>query len=159
MTSLPHALPPRNTLYILINQMRQAGLAMEDHVSDELPIYNQLMFAGSDPADRTVTLALGTGAPQGIRIDMKLGLIGPVLAALSAEAYKLNEFLTEEERLQTSTLNANTVFLSEVEGKPAIVFELVGGSMLPLVIHNAEDLAAFAAELTLLVARPTGKAN
>jgi hypothetical protein len=132
---------------------------MEADLSEDLPIYNQLMFAGSDPSDRTVTIALGTGAPEGVRIDMKLGLIGPLVAALSAEAYKLNEFLTEEERSQTSTLNANAVFLSMVDGKPAIVFELVSGSMLPLVINSVENLAEFAGELTLLAQQPTGRAN
>lgn len=131
---------------------------MSDDQADP-PIYRQLLFAGSDASDRTITIALGTGAELGARVDIAAALVGPLVAAVMAEAYKLNQVMTEDERSNASSLNANGVFLSEIGGKPAIVFELSSGSLLPLVIESAENLAGFAAELALLSRRPSGPAH
>lgn len=126
---------------------------------DQPPIYRQLLFAGSDASDHTITIALGTGAESGVRVDIAASLVGPLVAAIMAEAYKLNEVMTEDERSNASSLNANGVFVSQIGGKPAIVFELSNGSLLPLVIESAENLAGFAAELALMAKSPSGPAH
>lgn len=128
-------------------------------MTDERPIYKQLVFAGSDPSDRTITLALGSSPEHVVGIDISLALVGPLMAAVHAEAHKLNEDLAEEERANTSTLNANAVFLSQIGSKPAIVFELANGSLLPLVLNSMDNIAGFAAELTLLAKPADGMAN
>lgn len=130
-------------------------------MDEEQPIFRQLLHAGSDPSDRTVTVVLGVDATRATRIDMSLGLVGPLMGALSSEAQKLNAELSEVERSNSATLHAKAVWLSQDnEGHPVIVFELASGSLLPLAITDGGDgLATFAAELTLLATRPTGHAN
>jgi hypothetical protein len=129
-------------------------------MGDQPPIYNQLLQAGSDPTDRTVTVVIGTDATHGVRIDMSLDLIGPLMGALAAEAEKLNAGLSEEERSNSSTLNARSIWLSQdAEGHPMMVFELANGSLLPLAITGGDSLAGFARELTLLAGTPGERAN
>lgn len=129
-------------------------------MNDQTPIYTQLLAAGSDPNDRTITFVVGTSPQEGVRLDIALGLVGPLMAAINAEALKLNADLTEDERLRSATLHANAVFLSQdSEGRPMIVFELSNRSMLPLTIKSVDNLAGFAAEMKLLSERPNGQPN
>lgn len=128
-------------------------------MDDDPPIFRQLLFAGSDPSDRTITLQLGLDDGRAARIDLALGVIGPVLAALNAEALKLNADLSEEQRSNSATLNASAAWLSQdAEGHPMLVFELANGSLLPLSMKSG-DFAGLAAEMGLLASNPPGKAN
>lgn len=123
------------------------------------PVYTRLLAAGSDPEDRTVSVALGVNESDGIRVDLGLGLVGPLMAALAVEAEKLNAALSEADRVTSASLNATGVWLTQdAQGRPAIVFELANGSPLPIVLAG-EDLSSFAAELALLCAKPAGEAN
>lgn len=126
---------------------------------EEPPIFNCILAAGSDPSDRSVTVVLGTDETNGIRVDVQLGLVGPLMAALAAEAAKLNAALSEEERSQSATLNAQAVWLSQdLEGSPMLVFELNGGTLLPMAMRSG-DFAGLAAEMSLLAGKPAGASH
>ena len=126
--------------------------------SVEPQIFDNLVFAGSDPSDRTITLQL-SNSEWSTRIDFTLGTVGPILAAINAEALKLNAGLSEEERLHSAKLAAKAVWLAmDSDQNPMIVFELANGSLLPLLMKNG-DLAGLAAEMTLLSSRPPGEAH
>ena len=128
-------------------------------MDDEPLIFRRLLVAGSDPADRTITLQLGLDDGRAARIDLALGVVGPVLAALNAEALKLNAGLSEEERSESTTLKARAAWLSlDAEGDPMLVFELANGSLLPLSMKSG-DFAGLAAEMALLASNPPGEAH
>lgn len=124
---------------------------------DEPIICDRIVASGSDPSDRTITFALGLrGDERAIRVDITLGLVGPLMAVIEAEARKLNAGLSEDERAQSSTLNASAAWLSQDnQGRPMLVFELANGSLLPLAIEGG-DFAGLAAEMALLAAKSDG---
>jgi hypothetical protein len=114
-------------------------------------IARRLLFSGSDAADKTITLKLGIDDERAIRVDLALGIVGPVLAAINAEAIKLNAGISEEQKTSAS-LNASAVWLSrDAEGSPMLVFELANGSLLPLAMKSG-DFAGLAQEMALLAA-------
>lgn len=122
----------------------------------ETPIFDRILASGCDPSDRTVTVALGTAEGTSMRIDMRLGLVGPVVAAVAAEAAKLTSLLPDNEPSYSATLNAKAAWISEIaDERPVIVFELENGTLLPLVMHSG-DFAGLAAEMGLLAAKPWG---
>lgn len=125
---------------------------------DSAPLVGtRLLDVGSDPSDNTITLVLQVGDDSAMRVDFILGLVGPLLAAIAAEAMKLNALLSEEVKSST-TLNAKAAWLSEdLEGNPMLVFELSSGSLLPLALKSG-DFAGLAREMMLL-ASPAGTAN
>ncbi|MDI6624695.1 MAG: hypothetical protein QME55_08190 [Brevundimonas sp.] len=126
---------------------------------EEPLIGRSLLFAGSDPTDNTITLQLGLDDGRAMRVDLALGVVGPVLAAINAEAMKLNAGLSEEGRLISSSLKASDVWLDQdAEGNPMLVFELANGSLLPLAVKSG-DFAGLAAEMALLASVPPGAAH
>jgi hypothetical protein len=92
-------------------------------------------------------------------MDVGLGLMGPFMATLAAEARELNALLPEEERVQSTTLNAKAAWLSQdLEDRPVLVFELASGSLLPLAMQSG-DFAGLTDEIALLGARPKGPSH
>lgn len=123
---------------------------------EEPLVCRKILFAGSDPTDNTITLSLGIDGERALRLDLALGVVGPVIAALNAEALKLNALLPEERRT-SATLNASAVWLSEDSaGNPMLVFELANGSLLPLAMGSG-DFAGLAREMALLASPPSGQ--
>lgn len=119
-------------------------------------IGRRLLFAGSDPTDETITLQLEVDDARAVRVDISLGLVGPILAAISAEAMKLNAGRSEEQRSLSTTLSANGVWLSQdADDNPMLVFELVNGSLLPLSMKSG-DFAGLAREMVLFASNPPG---
>ena len=124
---------------------------------DEPLIGRQLLDVGSDPSDNTITLVLGVGEGSAMRTDFHVSLVGPMMAAIAAEATKLNSILTEEERSSSTALNATAAWLSEdLSGNPMLVFELPSGSLLPLAMKSG-DFAGLAREMLLLSAPSDGE--
>jgi hypothetical protein len=123
-------------------------------VEEEEPfIITKLHSAGSDPSDQTVSVALGLDDGRGTVLHFSLGMIGALTGALAAESAKLNSQIPEDQRTHVS-LNAQAVFLStDADGRPMMVFELHGGTLLPLAMEMA-DFRGLAAEMTLLASRP-----
>ena len=133
------------------------GKATDERV--EGPVYNQLLGLASDASDKTVTFCIGNSPTEGFSANIALGLVGPLVAALTAEARKLNTDLRDVAGVNAATLNCRAVWLSQdAEGSPVFVFELANGSPLPLAIKGG-DLSELAAELTLLSAPPPDRAN
>lgn len=125
----------------------------------ERPIIDRVLQASSDPSSQTVTLFLGVDERNGFEVELKHSVVGVLTAALVAESLKLTAHLPDGVSQESATLNTSAVWLSQSpDGKPMLVFELVGGSLLPLVMGSG-DFAGLAAEMALLAAQPQGPAN
>lgn len=120
---------------------------------------SRLMGFGSDPSDNTISVALANEENCGFQINLELSVIPSLMAAITAEAIKLQEANGVEITDIAKTLYANAVFMSvSAEGNPTIVFELANGLKLPLELRGG-DLAGLASEMALLAHRPDGNAN
>jgi len=118
-------------------------------------VFNRILSVASDPADATVSVALGTEDNQGLQINFSRPALGPLMAALAASAAELDAARPRREVDADTALTAHAVWLSrDAEGRPMLVFELQGGIMLPLILQG-EDLSGLAAEMTLLSAKPS----
>ena len=118
-------------------------------MNDASLIFQAVADAHCDPSDNTITLVLKDQYDLHRRFDMALGMAGPMIAAISMRAADLNERLPENQR-QSAPLVAEGVFLSQsVDGNPALVLTLRGGTLLPLEFHSG-DLTGLAQELLAL---------
>ena len=125
-------------------------------MSEGVPVFDRVFDSRHSKDDKTVSLTLGVNESQGLSISIRYSAIGPIMAAIAAEAAALAPYLTKEESETSTTLNANAVWLSESEsGNPMIVFELANGSLLPLEIQSG-DLTGLADEMALLTAKKGG---
>jgi hypothetical protein len=121
-------------------------------------IITRLLDAGSDPSDQTVSLSLGLDDGRATVIHFSLAVIGAVMGAMAAEANKLNSQIPEKDRRHVP-LNAEAVWLSsDADGRPMIVFEMQGGTLLPLAMQMG-DFSGLAAEMSLLAAKPDESAH
>jgi hypothetical protein len=124
---------------------------------DEVPICQSILFAGSDPSDKTVSVQFSVGGDLAMNVHFSLGVIGPLMAVLAAESRKLLDPMTEEDRNVSATLRAKAVWLAQdADGDPMMVFELQNGTRLPLVAKSG-DLAGLAREMGLLGAPTEGR--
>lgn len=122
---------------------------------EEELVFTTLIEVGSNPVNQTISLSIANDERKGFQIDIALSLVGPLLAAISAEAFKLTGGVTST---MASSLKAHSVFLSQdPDGNPMIVFELANGALLPLALRSG-DLAGLSAEMALLAA-PKGPRN
>lgn len=127
---------------------------MSDH-----PKFDRVFNVQSDLAEKTISVALGTAENTGFVFELSLPVVGALMGAVSAEAYRLNQQLPDEEKSDAATLEAHSVLLQpHADGRPMIILELKNGSLLPLIVSDA-DLAELSVGLARLASGDESKHN
>lgn len=121
------------------------------------PLFTKIMACGSDPSDNTITFSIATDDDKGMHVDIALELVGPLMAAIAAEASSLMAVLPDDQRDRSATLKTRSISVGITEtGSPVLLIELANGALLPLEATQG-DLAGFAAELASVSAPPGRK--